>query len=176
MPITTPSIVPITKADYLSKVASLAKARPDLDERLAELGRVLGSDEDQARLKEMAEGFLIDVDNGYVGILLIVPLGQVHAILSSETFEVGNWHYDRTAECLLVNMRRGGHEHLSGALFKLYTGSDDRTELAAERFIEDGLGWFKSSASYGRMLIGDLVRMTAQERAAFKSVAAYSPE
>lgn len=168
----------VSRSDYVARVraAALARTRGEplniesVDSDLDALIRLLGTDDDQERLRDITESFLVDTTRGYVGLLVIVPLEHVHAALTSNHFQASNWHYDRRARCLLVNMRMGRHEHLSALLNRLYQGSLDDTEGSAERFIEDGLGWFKSSASFGRMLIGEGVRMDAQERAAFASV------
>lgn len=143
-----------------------------MPERLEELERILGGEEETERLQAIAESFLVDVSKGYVGISVIVPLKAVRSLLTSD-FEIGNWHYDRKAECLLVNLRRGRHEHLSAILHRLYVNTDNKIETAAEKFIDEGLGWFKSSASFGRMLLGEGVRLNAQEKAAFSCVGAY---
>jgi hypothetical protein len=163
----------LSKPAYLDIVRAAAKPQPDLAERLEELDRILGGEEETERLRDMAKSFGgVDVSKGYVGISVIVPLKAIHSLLASD-FKIGNWHYDRKAECLLVNLRRGRHERLSAVLHQIYVNTDNNTETAAEKFIDEGLGWFKSSASYGRMLLGDGVRLTAQEKAAFASVAAY---
>ena len=162
----------LSKSAYLEIVRATARPNPNLSERLEELDRILGGEEETERLRGIAEDFMIDVSKGYVGISVIVPLKSVRSLLASD-FEIGNWHYDRKAECLLVNLRRGRHEHLSAVLHQIYVNTENNTERAAEKFIDEGLGWFKSSASFGRMLLGDGVRLTAQEKAAFASVDAY---
>jgi hypothetical protein len=110
---------------------------------------------------------------GCVGLVVIVPLEAAAQVLTAATYDVWNWHYDRTTQHLLVNLQRCRHELLSANLHKIYVGSEQNTETAAERFIDEGLGWFKSSASRGRMLIGRNVTLTAPENLAFESVPAY---
>lgn len=164
----------ISKESYLQKVRDLAVlSGEELHTCLANLTRYIGTAEEEARLAEIAEDFLVDVSKGYVGISLIVPLEGVYALLADDKFDISNWHYDRTAQCLLVNLRAGRHEALNAVLHRIYVGCNLPEGLAAEKAIDEGLAWFKSSSSYGRMLIGQDVRMTAQERAAFRSVKSF---
>lgn len=166
----------ISRAEYVARARTKAKkglSQDALEERVSALLSVLDTKEREVRVREIAESFLVDVEQGYEGILLIVPLSSVKKVLEADSFKAANWHYDRTAGVMLVNMNRGRHEHLSGVLHQLYVGTDPQIESAAEKFIDEGLGWFKSSASFGRMLKGENVKMNAQERTAFSSVASF---
>lgn len=86
-------------------------------------------------------------------------------------FAVQNWHYDRTVQALLVNLRRGVHEALSAVLLQAYRPAlvSHNPGTDAERFLDEGLGWFRSTSSLGRVLKGRKVRLTAQEQQAFGS-------
>ena len=121
----------------------------------------------------MAEAFMRDVDRGIAGIVWICRLNDVRQLLTNPALELENWHYDRTTQCLIVNLRRGRHERLSALLRELYRGTKGSQETEAEAFLNEGLGWFLSSASCGRMLKGEDVKLNAQERIAFASVEAY---
>jgi hypothetical protein len=161
-----------SKDAYLAKVLALAKPQPELQDRLSEIKRILGSAEETERLKDIVESFLIDTSEGCEGITALTPLEHVHKVLTSE-YKIKNWHYDRKAECLIINLRRGRHEHLSALLHQIYVNTDDTVVTAAEKFIDEGFGWFKSSLSSGRALCGKYVKFTPQEKAAFASVSFY---
>jgi hypothetical protein len=117
------------------------------------------------------EAFCFDPELGRSGLLQIFPLEQAKEALDRPEFKTENWHYDRTAGVLLINLEMGVHEHLSAALYKAYKEPNTpwRIEQCAEQFIESGLGWFKSSSSYGRALKGKDVKLTFQETAVFGS-------
>ena len=159
--------------DYLKIVESTSCVDSNSSFAFKSLKRILGSEEDLARIKEMADCFCIDVSKGYEGITLIVPLSKVDSFLNSDT-TIFNWCYDRLAGCLVANLKRGVHEYMCGNLYNLYLGQDLEVGHAAEKFIDDGLGWFKSTASLGRMLIGERTKMNTRESVAFKSIDRYA--
>lgn len=169
----TPKPVRLTRDDYLARVRlHVAATDPEaIDDAVQSIRWRLGSEKDDARLKQGLEAFLLDPENGHPGLVELYDIGQVRAALARTAFEFENWHYDRTAKVLLVNLRRGSHESLAGALYNAYRGRDaeHQVERAAEAFITEGLGWFMSSQSR-RPLRGASVRLDAQEKAAFRSV------
>lgn len=71
-----------------------------------------------------------------------------------------------------MNHERGVHEGLSAALTHVYLPATRSLsqELAAERLISAGLGWFRSTSSFGRALKNPDVILSRQERDAFRSV------
>lgn len=159
----------LTRDDYISRVsAKVAGGNAEL--KISDVVRCLPSDEAMARKRESLEAFQLDPDAGHDGLLIVVDLAEAKSLLGHCGFNTHNWHYDRIVGCVLVNLQRGRHEALSAALYRAYVdGSDSLSrEDCAEKFIEDGLGWFRSAASIGRLLIGHNVRMTAQERAVFE--------
>lgn len=125
-------------------------------------------------LREMVEEFGLDPDGGREGLVEIYPLAEAHAAFGRSGFKCYNWHYDRVAGYVIMNLRKGVHEHLSAALWQCahpeFTQpfvSIDETEDMAEKFIEEGLGFFRSTASYGRAMKGKDVKLTAQEKTVF---------
>jgi hypothetical protein len=164
----------------LPREAYLARVRENLpatvsddfaDDAVESIRWRLGSESEDRRLKQGLEAFLLDPEGGYAGIVEIFDIGQARAALARHPYNIENWQYDRTSRAVLVNLRRGSHESLSGALFNAYRGHDaeHRFEHAAEQFIADGLGWFKSSVS-SRPMKAASVRLDAQEKAAFRGV------
>lgn len=160
----------LTKQQYIDLVTSLA-ANPEAAESLH---ICLPTDEREERLKETLDCFGFDPSSGRSGILEIHPLSEAKAALTRENFSVENWHYDRTSGMLLINLERGVHEHLCARLYQIYKQGAStnwlgikETELMAEKAIDEGYCWFRSSSSYGRALKGDNVKLTAQERAVF---------
>lgn len=153
----------LTYEDYLARVAQAASP-----ERAAAVERFLTSPAERERLQGLLEAF-DEGEQGYPGLVHVYDLAQTKSFFEQLPFAVQNWHYDRTAQAVLVNLRRGVHEALSATLLKVY-----RPELAtpdhtkdAERFLDEGLGWFRSTSSLGRVLKGKKVRLTAQEQQAF---------
>lgn len=162
----------LTQQDYLDRVASHLGASAD-PYCLKDLAVHLPSEESMARQRENLEGFLIDPQEGHAGLLELYDLADAQSALSRPGFKVQNWHYDRTAQVLLINLRRGVHEALSAALFRAYRPAPGRRrnhEEEAELFLSEGLGWFRSTSSLGRALKGEGVRLSAQERAAFTGI------
>lgn len=160
----------MTGADYLARVAAHLS---DEDSWLLDVVTCcLPSSKGMESLTEMLEGFLFDPSEGHAGLLEVHPLDEVHDALSRPGFKVHNWHYDRMAEVLLVNLKRGVHEGLSAALTHVYLPATRSLsqELAAERFISAGLGWFRSTSSCGRALKNPDVILSQRERDAFRSV------
>ena len=160
---------PLTRQDYLERVAARVTGARAQD-RLDRVGSCLPTAEDEQRLREMLEGFQQST-NGYAGLLRVVDLAQAKAVFTEPGFTIQNWHYDRTAQVVLFNLRRGRHEALSAALTQAYlpdlaTGNDDRD---AEIFLDQGLGWFLSTSSLGRLLKGKQVQLTTQEKLVFSS-------
>ena len=162
----------LTREEYLDRVR--ASLPPMGDEEAAEvvqaIGRRIGTEADAARLRESLDAFLIDAAAGYAGLVEIYDIGHVRAALDRPGFKVENWHYDRTARALLINLRRGCHESLAGAMFNAYRarGSAEPEGKAAEMFVLHGMGWFLSSVSR-RPLKGHRA-LDAQERMAFRGV------
>ena len=165
--------VRLSRDDYLARVrANVAATDPEaLDAAVQFIRWRLGSEKDDTRLRQGLEAFLLGPANGHSGLLELYDIGQARAALARTAFEFDNWHYDRTARVLMVNLRRGSHESLSGALYNAYRGRDaeHQVECAAESFISEGLGWFMSSVS-NRPLKAANVRLDAQEKVAFQSV------
>ena len=162
---------PLSKAVYLQRVTARARTQPCAEERLARLAALLGTPAEEARLLELVTELAgQDPARGHEGLCVIVPLESARGWLHHPTFTVRNWHYDRTAASVLLNLKRGRHESLSAVLHQLYVNSMDDTATAAERFLDEGLGWFRSSTSLGRLLKGRAVRMTAQERVVFGGI------
>jgi hypothetical protein len=159
----------LSKDEYIDLVRARAAAGPYLEERLTLVRSKLPSDEREANLRETMEVFQFDPKSGRAGLLQIVPLGSAKAALERDGFKVENWHFDRTAGCLLINLQGGRHEALSAALYDAYRGSEPTRNLAtsAELFIDEGLGWFRSSSSFGRALKGSGVKLTSQEETVF---------
>jgi hypothetical protein len=161
----------LSKSEYLERVRQRAAPGPNVDQRIAAVQRCLPTDESEENLRDTMDTFGFDPACGRAGLLEIVPLPSAKAALAREDFKVENWHYDRTAGCLLINLRSGRHESLSAALYTAYRAEDtfSRVEMerAAERFIDEGLGWFKSSSSFGRALKGKAVQLTVDEAAVF---------
>ena len=160
---------PLTRQDYLDRVSTRVTGARAQD-RLDRVSLCLPTAEDEQRLREMLEGFLHST-NGYAGLLRVVDLSEAKAVFTEPGFTIQNWHYDRLAQVVLFNLRRGRHEALSAALTQAYrpelaTGKDDRD---AEIFLDEGLGWFLSSSSLGRLLKGKQVQLTAQEKLVFSS-------
>lgn len=156
----------LTGSQYLERVSERANQGADVHANLRLLSSLVGNEEDIARKTRGALAFGVSVEQGYEGLPVFVPLSVAKRFFES-SFNIYNWHYDRTAGVLIANLSRGRHEHLSGLLYSLYSGITCDVEDGAEKFIEFGYGWFKSSASFGRMLIGGSVVLNAQERAVF---------
>ena len=135
------------------------------------------NEDEMTRIRELREDFGFDPNSGWEGLVEIYPLSEAKLALERPTFKVWNWQYDRITHHLIINLQKGRHEHLSSALWRLahpevgdrYIGIKE-TELNAEKFIEEGLGWFKSTASYGRALKGKNVKLTPQEKMVFGTV------
>lgn len=156
----------LTSSQCLERVAGGVKQGANTDLNLQLLSSLLGSKEDLARKTRGALAFGVPVERSYEGLPVFVPLCFAKTFFDSG-FSIFNWHYDRTVGVLIANLSRGRHEHFSGILFSLYSGMVCEVEDGAEKFIALGYGWFKSSASSGRMLIGGEVVLDAQERAVF---------
>jgi hypothetical protein len=159
--------------EYLARVAEQIPASAEAEYRLDRIRSCLPSSKAMDRLRETLEGFLFEASSGHAGIVQIYDLRGVPAALNRKHFDVKNWHYDRTAAALLINLSRGVHESLSAALYIAYSADCDLyldQSLAAEKFIDEGFGWFRSTSSYGRALKGKDVQLTAQERHAFSGV------
>jgi hypothetical protein len=158
----------LSKQDYLDLVRTYAKPQADLDDLLAiVLGR-LPSDESEERLRAAMEAFLFDPASGRAGIVDIVTLSGGAQALRRPGFHVHNWYYDRVSGAILINLRAGVHESLSAALYKVYRGGQALSqEDASEKFITEGLGWFRSASSCGRALKGPEVKLNAQEKVVF---------
>lgn len=158
----------ITKQDYIERVLAKMKPRPD-DPTCVErhLDICLPSDERMSSLTETMELFGLEPKDGRDGLLLCADISEAKSVLTGVKY-LHNWQYDRTTECLLINLNMGRHEHLSALLYKAYTGEwGVSTYDAAELFITQGLGWFRSTTSHGRALKGRHVTINAQERAVF---------
>ena len=166
-------IVRLSRDEYLDRVRAnvSAKDAEAADDAVESIRRRIGTEKEDARLKRGLEAFLLDLDGGHAGLVELYDIGQVRAALSRTAFGLDNWHYDRTSRALLINLRRGSHESLAGALFNAYRGRDAKRhiEQAAEFFVNEGLGWFMSSQAH-RPLKSARVRLDAQEKVAFRSV------
>lgn len=156
---------PLSYDDYLARVGHHATP-----EAVDGVRRFLTSKADRERLEEMLEA-MHGGEQGYPGLVHVFDTSQIKAVLEHPPFAIQNWHFDRSAGALLVNLRRGVHEFLSAALLHAYR--PDRATgncgVDAERFLDEGLGWFKSSSSLGRVLKGAGIVLTAQEKRAFSS-------
>lgn len=150
---------------YLQRVAQVAG--PEAAQRLE---RFLPTQADLERIRELLEAFG-EQPPGYPGLVKLYDLAHVQPALAQPPAMLLNWHYDRTVQVLLVNLRRGVHEALSAALLATYQPTLVTGDVAvdAERFLEQGLGWFRSTASRGRALKGEGVALNPQERLAFGS-------
>lgn len=163
----------LTREEYLHRVRRALPAHHAVraSEIVEGLRRRIGTLEDEEHLRRDIEAFLMDPEAGHVGVLEIYDIEHVRAALSRPGHQVHNWHYDRSTRALLVNLRRGSHERLSAALYDAYIGAvkGEDGETSAERFIAEGLGWFRSSV--GRAALrARLVILDAQERMAFQDV------
>lgn len=163
----------ITQAQYIARVKKASKN----PQHASSVKLALPTAERKKSLKDSCSAFGFDWKRGRSGIVEIHHLHEAKEALERPDFDIQNWHYDRTTECLLINLELGVHEHLSSSLYQCYVGPDagEYTSMKkqaeyAERFIEQGLGWFRSTASYGRAMKGSGVVLNAQERAVFKSV------
>lgn len=159
----------LSKQDYLNLIRQHARPHANLDDLIETVRGRLPSDESEQRLRESMEAFLFDPASGRAGIIEIVTLAGGARALTRPGFNVDNWYYDRTAGVILINVRAGVHEALSSTLYQIYRGGPValKCEDAADKFIEEGLGWFRSASSYGRPIKGPEVKLTAQERAVF---------
>lgn len=169
------NILTLTREEYLARVRA---ALPSIDSENADhlIARValhLGTPEDEERIRQGMKAFLLDPEEGYAGLLKIYDLAQVRHVFTQSKLKLLNWHFDRRARVLLVNLRRGVHESLSAALFRAYADAPEGVssqESEAEYFLIDGLGWFKSATSLGAALRGQDTVLDAQERMAFRDV------
>ena len=143
----------------------------EADDAIQLIGRRLGTPEDDARLRRGLEAFLHDPEEGYAGLVEIYDLGHVRTLFDASGFKLLNWHYDRTARAVIVNLRRGSHDSLSASLFDAYRGraAGMTQEGASEAYIRFGLGWFRSSVAR-HPIKGAEVKPDAQERAVFRGV------
>jgi hypothetical protein len=76
-----------------------------------------------------------------------IPLAEVSTRAAEGSY--GYWLYDRRTKTWLIGMSRGTHEHLAGLLHRILTGAGDgffSLDTAAERYIEEHLGFFVSGA------------------------------
>lgn len=155
----------LSYADYLQRVTQASS-----EEAAGRLVRFFPTPADEERIEGLLEGFG-ESERGYPGLVHVYDLGQAKAFFESMPFAVQNWHYDRTAQALLVNLRRGVHEALSAVLLQAYRPAlvSHNPGTDAELFLSEGLGWFRSTSSLGRVLKGQKVRLTAQEQQAFGS-------
>jgi hypothetical protein len=160
-------ITKVSKEEYLDVMQSSCLNK--LEDHRVHVRSCLPREDREADLRDMMEAFAMDPDQGRAGILEIYRLVDVREALSRPEFKVENWQYDRTAGMLLLNLNAGVHEHLSAVLYRAYKGGPilAKQKEAAEEFISEGLGWFRSSSSYGRALKGKDVRLNFQERKAF---------
>ena len=160
--------------EYLERVKAQS-IDDNLTEKLALLNDNFPNNNELENIIEHAECFLIDWKNGYLGIPEFYPLEEIKHFFSKTEREVHNWFYDRKAKVLLVNLRMSCHENIAAKLYNLYANklndprSIEQIEDAAEALIDEGLAWFKSSSSYGRVLIGKNVKLTADEKLAFST-------
>ena len=165
--------MPLSREDYCASLLA-----HDVSQEAAEsVLRLLPDEARAADLREALEAMTPErLEQGYPGLLIMARLNGVDAWLRNPTVKLFNWHHDRTAGVFLGNLKRGVHEALSAALLRAYqpdlaNGYYDADD--AEAFLEQGLGWFRSSSSYGRMLKGENVVLTAQEKLAFRSQTAF---
>jgi hypothetical protein len=164
----------ISKEKYLSLVHVKAITKATLPERLAELGSLIGAWKSSGGILNLTRSRRSSKDQGYSGVSCIVPILGINSFLTSDN-SISNWHYDRTAECLLVNLQGVSHEHVNSLLYKIYVNDTENSavqnnaNLAAE-FVEGGLGWFKTSEILCQPVIGENVKLTAKEKAAFQRI------
>ena len=155
-------------AEYLRCVSERAGVSAD-SPTLCGLERLFLSEQRLEALLLQLEGFGVNPGQGHPGLLKVCTLPQALVLFSNPHFQINNWHYDRTAGVVLVNLKRGVHESLSAQLLAVYQPSrtTPSVEENAERFIDEGLGWFVSSSSIGKLLKGPNVSMSAQEKTVF---------
>ena len=155
----------LSSKHYLQRVAQVAGL-----EAAQRLERFLPTQADLERIGELLEAFG-EHPPGYPGLVKLYDLSHAQAALAQPPAGLLNWHYDRTTQVLLVNLRRGVHEALSAALLATYQPTLATGDVAvdAERFLKQGLGWFRSTASRGRALKGEGIALNPQERRAFES-------
>lgn len=147
--------------------AAIAMRHPSVEEsdgRWA-LEHFIPTAESVEKLSALLEAFGEDLERGYEGLVRVVRLSELPNELRIRPAK--NWHYDRATGFLLVNLRRGKHESLMATLNYLYTGQRLETAVASETYLNDGRGWFKSTASLGRALKGHNVRLSPTEARAF---------
>jgi hypothetical protein len=81
-----------------------------------------------------------------------------------------SWLYDRTTGMILVP--RSAHPNVAAILYHWHKLSNTPCfvdyDIDSERYIHEGLGWWLSSVSYNKVLIGPDIKLNAQEKMAFR--------
>lgn len=157
------------RQQYLNTVSQRSGFSLD-SEPMRSLALLLPTDEEhQSQVDCLKDGFMLDPHSGHPGLVIYASLPEALKLFENPSFSIDNWHYDKTAGVVLINLRRGTHEFLSTALLALYLPSNasENQDKDAESFLHEGLGWFLSSSSFGKLMKSKNVSMSAQEKRVF---------
>ncbi len=161
--------------DYKKRVIELSCLTEDklfFDHPFGAVEHCFPSEERMNNIRNGMLAFCMDPRKGRDGLVEFYDISEAKKVLDDRNKNIYNWHYDRKASTLIVNLELGSHEHLCAALYNIYNNVDTGFigkdfELAAEKFIDEGYGWFKSTQSYGRALKGKNVKLNTQEKRVF---------
>ena len=101
---------------------------------------------------EDLEGTMRGIDGGWIKSLRgkvpeFIPIHNAPARLAEGT--IGWWLYDRKSATWIINMNRGTHELMAGALYDVYSDEPSdwiNLDALAEKYIDEGYGCFVSGS------------------------------